>query len=25
VDQIVEAPPRENGMVRARDAARHLP
>jgi hypothetical protein len=25
VDQIVEAPPRENGMVRAKDAARHLP
>lgn len=25
MDQIVEAPPRENGMVRARDAARHLP
>jgi sterol desaturase/sphingolipid hydroxylase (fatty acid hydroxylase superfamily) len=25
VDQIVEAPPRENGMVRARDTALHLP
>ena len=25
MDQIVEAPPRENGMVRASDAARHRP